>query len=252
MSGQLVTVCHGAPGTPVVLAIPYAGGSAQSFFAWKPLLAGRLSLLALELPGRGRCYGQERPASLLQLADGLATTLERGGVAPDAIYGHSFGALIAFELLRALRRRSAPLPALAAVSGRIAPSRPPRFGLPKLEPGDLLEYLRELGGTPDSALRNPQLMDLALPILKHDLELICGYDYHRAEPLPMDVIAMGGLNDERVPVGGLAGWADEFTGTFELRLYPGGHFYVESHREAVVETLCTLAVAAAGRDRCRA
>lgn len=159
-AGRLVRICDAGAGAPVVLAVPYAGGSAQSFFAWKPLLDGQLTLLALELPGRGRCYGQPMPSSLLALADGLVQTLVTEGVQPDLLFGHSLGALIAFELLRALRRRGRSLPAAALMSGRIAPSHPRTFGLPRFGREDLVEYLRDLGGTPDSVLNNDAVIDM--------------------------------------------------------------------------------------------
>lgn len=240
-AGRLVRICDAGAGAPVVLAVPYAGGSAQSFFAWKPLLDGQLTLLALELPGRGRCYGQPMPASLLALADGLAQTLVTEGVQPDLLFGHSLGALIAFELLRALRRRGRALPAAALMSGRIAPSHPRTFGLPRFGREDLVEYLRDLGGTPDSVLNNDAVIDMMLPVLQQDLELIAGYDYARAAPLDVDMTTAGGFDDDRVPLSGLLGWRDECTGRFALHMHPGGHFFVETERAAVAALLIELA-----------
>ncbi|MBU0601483.1 MAG: alpha/beta fold hydrolase [Gammaproteobacteria bacterium] len=240
-SGRLVRICDGGAGAPSVLAIPYAGGSAQSYFAWKPLLSGRVSLHALELPGRGRCYGQPAPASLLALADGLASTLQHEGLQPDLVFGHSLGALIAFELLRALRRRALTMPPRALMSGRIAPSRPRSFGLPRFGREDLVAYLRDLGGTPDSVLGNDAMVDMMLPILQQDLAMIAGYDY-RAEPaLDIDIVALGGFDDERVPLEGLLGWQQECAGRFEMRMCPGGHFFVETARDSVADLLHELA-----------
>lgn len=240
MAGQLVQVSV-TEGAPSVLVVPYAGGSAQGFFAWRPQVQGRLSLHALELPGRGRCYGEAMPSSLVELADGLAATLCRGGLAPALVCGHSFGALIAFELLRALRRSGAPMPRAALMTGRIAPAEPRSFGLPALDRDALLAYLRDLGGTPDSVLSNGAVLEMTLPVLKTDLELIAGYAYRQEAPLDLDLIAMGGFDDERVPLRGLLAWRDECAGRFEMRMCPGGHFFVEEHRAQIVDVMCSMA-----------
>lgn len=239
--GSVVRICDAGPRAPSVLAVPYAGGSAQSFFAWKPLLEGRVSLWALELPGRGRCFGQPMPSSLVALAQGLAHTLHAHGVQPDLVFGHSLGALISFELLRAMRAHGRGLPAAAMMTGRIAPSKPTAFGLPRFTRGDLIDYLRDLGGTPDSVLHNDAVIDMMLPVLQQDLELIAGYDYARAAPLDIDMTTAGGFDDDRVPLSGLLGWRDECTGRFALHMHPGGHFFVETERAAVAALLIELA-----------
>lgn len=240
MIGQLIPISV-TEGAPAVLVVPYAGGSAQGYFAWRALVGGRLSLYALELPGRGRCYGAAMPPSLVELADGLAATLRRGGVAPALVCGHSFGALIAFELLRALRRAGAPLPRAALMTGRIAPSEPRTFGLPAFDREALLDYLRDLGGTPDSVLSNDAVLEMMLPILQKDLELIADYAYQREAPLGLDLVAMGGFDDARVPLAGLLAWQDECAGRFEMRMCPGGHFFIEEHRAQVVDVMCSMA-----------
>lgn len=239
--GSVVRICDGGPRAPSVLAVPYAGGSAQSFFAWKPLLEGRVSLWALELPGRGRCFGQPLPPSLVALAQGLAHTLHAQVVQPDLVFGHSLGALISFELLRALRAHGRAQPATALLTGRIAPSRPSAFGLPRFSRGDLIDYLRDLGGTPDSVLHNDAVIDMMLPVLQGDLELIASHTHRPAAPLDIDVTVAGGFDDGRVPMEGLLAWQPEFSGEFSLHMFPGGHFFVEEDRPAIVELLCTLA-----------
>lgn len=239
--GSVVRICDGGPRAPSVLAVPYAGGSAQSFFAWKPLLEGRVSLWALELPGRGRCFGQPLPTSLVALAQGLAHTLHVHGVQPDLVFGHSLGALISFELLRAMRAHERVLPATALMTGRIAPSRPSAFGLPRFSRADLIDYLRDLGGTPDSVLHNDAVIDMMLPVLQGDLELIASHTHRPAAPLDIDVTVAGGFDDGRVPMDGLLAWQPEFSGEFSLHMFPGGHFFVEEDRQAIVELLCALA-----------
>lgn len=246
--GSVVRICDAGPRAPSVLAVPYAGGSAQPFFAWKPLLEGRVSLWALELPGRGRCFGQPMPSSLVALAQGLAHTLHAHGVQPDLVFGHSLGALISFELLRAMRAHGRGLPAAAMMTGRIAPSKPTAFGLPRFTRGDLIDYLRDLGGTPDSVLHNDAVIDMMLPVLQGDLELIASHEHRPAAPLDLDLAVAGGFDDRRVPIDGLLAWQQAFSGDFSLHMFPGGHFFIEEDRPALAELLCGLAGRAALRS----
>ena len=93
---ELVCIRVAAHAGPVALFVPFAGGSAQSYFAWKTCFGPAVGLFALELPGRGRCHARPWPEQVQDLAAGFARRLRGAGLHPDVIFGHSFGALIAF------------------------------------------------------------------------------------------------------------------------------------------------------------
>ena len=228
---ELVCIRAAARTGPVVLFVPFAGGSAQSYFAWKEFFGPDVALFALELPGRGRCHDRLWPEQVQDLAAGFARRLRDEGLNPDVIFGHSFGALIAFELIREMRRNHAPLPRTAVLSGRIAAMNP--VVLPDLSFAQLVNYLRESGGTPDAVLQNRAVLDMAIPVLRGDLEMIERYVYTPEPALATDLILLGGLEDGSVPVEGLMDWRREFSGAFDLRMYPGGHFFIEKQRQAI-------------------
>jgi medium-chain acyl-[acyl-carrier-protein] hydrolase len=145
---------------------------------------------------------------------------------PYAFFGHSMGSLVAFELAREMRRRGLPGPELLMVSGHRAPQRPdpepPIHGLPEHE---FLEEIRQLNGTPEAVLKNPELLQLVIPVLRADFEVCETYAYEEETPLACPIAAFGGTEDADVPREDVAAWSHQTTGPFTLRMFPGGHFY---------------------------
>ena len=150
---------------------------------------------------------------------------------PFAFFGHSMGAAVAFELARLLRRRDRPLPRILVASG----ARAPRFRhrhVPSPEPSEaeFMEALRRLQGTPPEVLDNPSLMQLILPALREDAAIYRNYIYSEEAPLDCPIRAYGGEQDPNVSRAHLEAWAFETTSSFAVRVFPGGHFYLQTHR----------------------
>jgi medium-chain acyl-[acyl-carrier-protein] hydrolase len=148
------------------------------------------------------------------------------------------GAVVAFELARLLRRRNQPLPRMLVASGARAP-RFRRGHVPPPEPGDaeFVEALRRLEGTPREVLDDPNLMQLILPALREDAAIYRNYIYAEEPPLDSPLRAYGGAEDPNVHREHLDGWAVETTGTFAVRVFPGGHFYLRTHRQEFLAAL---------------
>ncbi len=222
----------------------HAGGSAASFAAWEGLQAGGMQLCAVELPGRRRSHDAARAASLGQLVGALADQLgelhERIAPRPAfAFYGHSLGALVAFETARALRRRGLDLPLALCVSGRRAPRCPlPCAPLSELPDQALVDCLRTLGGVPADLLASRRWRELHLPALRHDLSLSDAYS--RAEEPPLELALFGFIGEDDPVVSGAEfdAWRHETTGPAVLRSLSGGHFF---DREGDVALRCHLA-----------
>ncbi|HWU87309.1 MAG TPA: alpha/beta fold hydrolase, partial [Kofleriaceae bacterium] len=167
------------------------------------------------------------------LAEGLAPALD----GPFALFGHSVGALVGFELARELRRRGRPRPSHLLVSGRPAPQLPPRYGpLSQLPDGEFLEQLyRRYGYTPpedDDQL--DELLDVMLPTIRRDVTVSDRYVYADEPPLDCPITVFGGLEDATVTRDELDAWRHQTRGRFETRMLPGGHFYLESDRTFLV------------------
>lgn len=203
----------------------------------------------MQLPGReGRL--REPPFTRIEpLIAALADHLPFADL-PFAFFGHSMGALVAFELARELARRGEPSPRHLFVSGRRGPQVPSREEpLHDLPEPRFLVRLRELNGTPEEVLAHPELMEIILPLLRADFTLHETYDYRPDASLPIGVSALGGVADPEVNRDDLEAWRGETGGPFRLRMFPGDHFFVLSARrlvlEAVARDLSELDVAAA-------
>lgn len=227
---DFVVIGDGGPPPVGVVCFHFAGGSAQSFFRWRGAArAAGCALIAAELPGRGRRLREGFVPSLASAAMALAQSFAALAAAmPDkrwVFFGHSMGALLAYETVRRLRADGGPQPQGLIVSARHAPGwHPVSSGLPELSDEALCDYLRHLDGTPAAILDNPAFMAMALPILRADLGLLYGYAHVLGQPLDMPVLTIGASADGRVPLEALVAWGTATQGAFRLRMVPGGHF----------------------------
>lgn len=165
------------------------------------------------------------------LHDALLPHLER----PFAFFGHSNGALMAFELARALRRSGGPMPLRLFASGRGAPHvpspEPPVHALPEPE---FLHEVRRLSGTPDELFEHPELVELLVPLLRADFALGETYACRDEPPLDVAITAFGGMDDAEVPRESVAAWRAQTTRGFRQRMFPGGHFFLASARDELL------------------
>jgi medium-chain acyl-[acyl-carrier-protein] hydrolase len=220
-----------------LICLPYAGGSAAVFRPWAEALAPLAEVCAAQLPGRGSRLSEPPLTELSDIVEALAEALRPCWQRPFAFFGHSMGALIAFELARRLRSEGAPQPQHLFVSGRRAPqtpgAEPSTYGLPDPE---FIEHLRGLGGTPAELLANPELMQLMLPVLRADFAVCQTYAYRDEPPLQCPVSVFGGLADsaEREK---LEGWRAQTRVAFSLHMLPGDHFFLNSSRRLLLRTL---------------
>ncbi len=196
-----------------------------------------IEVLPVQLPGRERRL-REPPHTRLEplvevAAQGLAPYLDR----PFAIFGHSMGALVGYEVAQRLRRERDLEPVHLLVSARRAAQLPPDPEEDyKLPDGELIERLRELNGTPAEVLEHPELMQLMLPLLRADFELNDTYEPVAHPPLGCPVTAFGGTDDELLEEE-LAAWGALTAGPFALRMFPGDHFFLHRHQGTLVRTV---------------
>jgi len=181
----------------------------------------------VHLPGRGKRFGEQPFTRLKLLVDTIADRI-RGAVGhPFALYGHSMGAIITFELARELRRRYRVEPVGLFISGSRAPhaarSEEPFFDLPDAE---FIAKILELNGTPREVLDSPDTRELFLPLLRADFEIMDTYIYKPESPLSCPITVYGGLQDQEVPVTDLRQWQEYTSGLFKMRLFPGDHFFI--------------------------
>jgi medium-chain acyl-[acyl-carrier-protein] hydrolase len=219
-----------------LLCFPYAGGAATAFREWGDVLPADIQVHAVQLPGREWRLREEPFRRVEPLVDALAEALEP--LLPAVFFGHSLGALIGFELARGLRARGLPEPEHLFVSAYRAPH------LPQIEPAlhdapdeVFRTSLRTLDGTPEELLSNEELMSLVLPTIRADFELSDTYAHEPEAPLACPISVFGGLADHVTPRERLEPWSEHTTGSFKLRMVPGGHFFVNESRELVLRAI---------------
>jgi len=221
-----------------LFCLPYSGASAMVYARWKRQLPGWIEVCPVELPGRGRRFAENLQTDLRALASQLADEIAARLDQPYAIFGHSLGGLLAFELAHALRERGLPMPQALFASAASAPARRDSHRELAQEQSDaqLIERMRRLGGTPEAVFADQEMLRLTLPVMRADF-LLCGrYDYRRRAPLACPIHVFGGKAD-RLSVGSLSAWQDETSAGFSLEMLDGGHFFLNTGEARLLELL---------------
>jgi surfactin synthase thioesterase subunit len=219
-----------------LFCFPYAGGGASTFASWAACLPAGVEVFPVQLPGRENRLREPLFRELPPLVEALATALTPLLNRPFAFFGHSLGALIAFELTRWLRRHSGPLPMLLMLSAQAPPHLPRNYPSPYALSDDsfLQELARRYGGIPSQLFSDRELRELFLPVLQADFALLAAYRYQAEAPLEMSLEVFGGEQDRAVRHDELYAWQEHTRGPIRLRLYPGDHFYVKPSRDALM------------------
>jgi medium-chain acyl-[acyl-carrier-protein] hydrolase len=233
-----------------LFCFPSAGTGAATYRPWASLMPRHVEVCAVQLPGRENRLREPAFTSLTAMLEALRGALRPQIDRPFAFFGHSMGALVAFELARALQSDRAAAPAHLLLSGRRPPHIPeaeaPLHALPDDE--FIASINRRYGGIPDEILRERDLLALLLPGLRADMTLI---ETHRFEPgalLDCPLTAFGGSADTRAAREQLDQWRLHTRGPARVRMFDGGHFYLHDdiRRRALIDDVA-LALAPTAR-----
>lgn len=219
-----------------LFCLPPAGGGVTKFGGWRQELDRRIELVLVQLPGREARLDEppirDRSILLERLARLLLPELSR----PFALFGHSFGALLAFDLVRLFRRRGWGKPEHVFFSASRAPHV--RIGptLAHLPDTRLIEAVgRRFGGIPAEIARQPEWVRLILPAMRADIAIDESYEYREEPPLECGVSVFGGTSDATLPRRELEAWRKHAAALFYIREFPGDHFFIQS-----AESRCEL------------
>jgi len=217
-----------------LFCLPYAGGGALLFRPWAGAAPRDIQICAVQLPGREHRLMEpaftRMDALIPALRDAIAAHLDR----PFAIFGHSMGALMAFELTRALRRAGVRLPQQLFLSAHRAPQLPDRRApIHTLPDEQLWEQLRRLDGTPEEVLANRELMELITPTLRADFELCETFELAKEPPLDIPFRLFGGTEDPNVDEPDLEAWREHTTAALRVSMLPGGHLFLQQQQREV-------------------
>ncbi len=224
-----------------LICFPFAGGITvyNSWFDQLPLDVRRvIELCSVLFPGHEGNGGGTLFSTLAPLLELLVPAIASCSGSPFAFFGHSMGALVGFELARQLRRHCIPGPIHMIVSGHRAPQLQDRHpAIHQLPDPEFRHQLSALGGTPDSVLQNAELMELLLPVLRADFTVCESYQYTAEEPLECSITAFGGNNDAKVSRSEITAWQAQTRKSFSVRMFPGGHFFVQTAEMLVLRIL---------------
>lgn len=225
-----------------VVCFPHAGGGPIAFAAWPSMLPDH-DVHVVHLPGRESRLDETPVRDLDAVSDRVAEAIADRCEHPAVLFGHSFGALLAYEVGRRLAAVGAP-PAHLVAAGSRSPHRHPGRRIDRLPDREFVDHVAAIGGTP-AELLDANVMDVFLPALRADFAMACTYHDERATPLPCGIAAFGGNRDERLPVEQMRSWRRYADGSFTTRTFDGGHFFVRTSRVAVVAAVEQIATSAA-------
>jgi len=232
-----------------LLCMAGGGAFASEFQHWPAMLAGSADVVAVVLPGRERRIREQGICSMPELVDALAREIEPWLSEPMALFGHSLGALVLFELAVSLRDRFSPLHLF--VSAQRGPTVLPPPYLPSSSTDeDILNHIRALDGAPEEALANQAFMRSFMPGMRADIAIRESYCHDvDAPPLTCPVTAFVGDHDSLAGTPAEArAWERETTGPFRMVMVPGRHLFLRTHLSVLTDEIAaTLAASVADR-----
>ena len=243
----------GGPGAPQrrLICLPFAGGGAATYRPWSRFLPDDVEIVSVQLPGRELARNGRPLDSIDAMAGAAHATVRSATDVPYALFGHSMGALVAFELASALEHDGCRPPEALFVSGRRPPDETdvatPVHALPDAEFLDELQ--RRYGGVPDAVRSEPELLALLLPGLRADVRALETYRIADDTRISCPVHVYGGRDDTRPRPDQLEGWSRRTEQPVRVRLFAGGHFFVAGEPAAICADISSQwAVAALAAD----
>ncbi|WP_405775347.1 thioesterase II family protein [Streptomyces sp. NBC_00859] len=230
-----------------VYCFPHAGGNPRSFQSWQPALAGAAEVAGLCPPGRGRRYREPAVTEVTELADRVAQEIAATADRPFILFGHSLGAVLAFEVARRIGHLSDFRHLVA--SGCSAPALLPTRRVveaARLEGREFTEAVGFFGGLPPEVMDDETLQELLLPHLRTDFRMVAGYAYRPGAPLSVPVTLINGREDPHVREAELGPWDRECLSAPVQHWIDGGHFYFNDRPGAVTDILRSLLSEAPG------
>jgi pyochelin biosynthesis protein PchC len=226
--------------TTRLFCFTHAGGSATAYRDWPALLPDSVELHATQLPGRADRFGEPSPEDMDTLADLVTEAMSPLLDRRFALFGHSMGATLAYEVTRRLEARGLA-PARLLVSGARAPHDPrARIAISDYDDDRLVAELAKLGGTEVEILSHRAMREIVLPYIRADFRLVEAYRHRPGPPLHTPISALVGDADPEVTPAQAKSWEARTITDFSLTVFPGDHFYLQPQRAPVVGEITRL------------
>lgn len=216
----------------------HSGGGASSYYPWAEHLSPKIEMIAVQLPGRENRFSEPLTNNLndivTKLSEGFAVYKDK----PFFVFGHSLGALISFEFVKSIHKLYSLYPRHIIISATKAPHLPFRMkNLSKLDDKTIKEKLRVYNGIDERILNNDELLELFLPIIKSDFSIYENYNFLESKPIPCNILALSGEQDQTVSQEEILAWAKYAERKFEHISFPGKHFFIKDHQNKILEII---------------
>jgi medium-chain acyl-[acyl-carrier-protein] hydrolase len=224
-----------------LFCFPPAGAGASLFSTWARELPAGVEVCSVQLPGREDRRAEAPLRRLPAAMSDVCADLRPFWDQPYVLFGHSMGALLAFEAARALRAVGDPAPQQLLCSACRSPEAVrTETSVYRLPDAEFIRHLRVLGGIPEPVLRDPEMMELFLPILRADFELLQTYEFRSQPPLRCPITVFGGTQDTEAPPHILDAWRHHTTGPFDRIEFASGHFFIQTERSTFLRRLSEI------------
>ncbi len=225
-----------------LICLPYAGGALSFFKSWKEILDTGIKILPIELSGRGTRYDEPCPNSIDEVIDDIFPMVKEeieSGI-PYAIFGHSLGTLVAFELVKRIQVEEIPNPLHIFFSGRATPDIKDNSLELAVKPDEyFLEELKKYPGIPVEIIKYPELLKYFLPVMRVDLQLVGEYTPKRSirNEVPCDISVLFGEKDHNYKLEDVKRWSTVTSADSTFYYFNGGHFFIGEYTDEVVEII---------------
>jgi surfactin synthase thioesterase subunit len=219
-----------------LVCFPHAGGTAPFYRPVPFALRAEVEVVAIQYPGRQDRRGEPAIDSVPVLADRVHEVLARRPALPVTLFGHSMGAVVAFEVARRFEAAGQP-PVRLFASGRRGPATHRAESVHRGDDEAILAEIRRLNGSAAAVLDDDELMRAALPALRADYRAVETYSCAPDTTVSCPVTVLTGDADPKTSVAEAREWERHTTGGFDLQVFPGGHFFLTGELPRIVELL---------------
>lgn len=221
-----------------LVCFPYAGGSASVFRRWHCGLPDHVAVYGLEMPGRSVRFREPLVRSSSALIPQVGAALLAHIDGPFAFFGYSMGAILAFETARWLREMHGVLPIHLYVAAMSAPHLPAAKQMRHtLGDESFWSGIKHLNGTPEELANNAEFIEVILPILRADVQIVETYTYTASRPLSCPITALAGSADRDCPSDTVVKWRAHTSARFRFQMFSGQHFFIRTEEQAVLQLL---------------
>lgn len=222
---------------PTIILFPPAGGAATYFHGLSELLAPALDVVSVQYPGRQDRWDERPIDDIRTLAERVTEAVRARASGPVGLFGHSMGAIVAFEVAVRLERYDGVSGLM--VSAHRGPTRPRPDIYPLQGDDELIDEIRLLGGMDTQLLADSDVAELIMPALRADFHAVGHYEYRPGDTVSCPITGLVGDRDPRVSECDVAAWAEVTSAGSEFRTFGGGHFYLQAHQPSLAAMIRT-------------